>query len=57
MPQDSGLMPPHNPAAESPQDVYDINDSIHTCPSYVIASRAAVLDSLDSWLQLYHSQN
>lgn len=28
MPQDSGLMPPHNPAAESPQDVYDINDSI-----------------------------
>lgn len=28
MPQDSGLMPPHNPTAESPQDVYDVNDSI-----------------------------
>lgn len=28
IPQDSGLMPPHNPAAELPQDVYDVSDSI-----------------------------
>ena len=26
--QCSGLMPPHNPAAEAPQDVYNIEDSI-----------------------------
>ena len=26
--QSSGLMPPHNAAAESPQDVYNIEDSI-----------------------------
>ena len=26
--QCSGLMPPHNPAAEAPQDVYNVEDSI-----------------------------
>ena len=26
--QSSGLMPPHNPSAETPQDVYNMEDSI-----------------------------
>ena len=28
-PQGSGLAPPYNPEAQTPQDVYDINNSIH----------------------------
>lgn len=47
--QNSGLIPPHDPRAGTPQDVYDLNDSIRSRAPVWYSPRWSCTDMMHGW--------